>query len=414
MHYAKYGKIAVFKILQHSDRGIDSPDTHEHSNENIDRSKTHLNYDLKERGGQTAYAYYKQRIDWIAAETKEKTGKSIRKDAVTLCSWAVTAPKDLPEDKQSDFFKAAYDWFAERYGADNIVTAAVHMDETSPHMHLQFTPIIEKDGVRKLCAKDMETRRTLATAHQKLQQHLEQVLGCEVNILNGATEQGNKSVLELQNETLKQQLDEKEEKACQAEERAEQAEKRVKSAEQKLNEINGQYDEAAKGLKDVLDKKAKASEIHKIFGDRETQTYHKNMLEDTRAIGRKAYESLTKANERLQKAKAIEARGAAREEAVAPLERKAQETYRRAKELEEKQEQLIEQRAEELAQTRVLQGMRGIATDRTQRLESYCRQLQFGDGTTALDKFEELERERERQALERARVPKRKNRGWER
>lgn len=413
MHYAKYGKAAVGSILVHSDRGIDSPDTHEHSNENIDRSRTHLNYDLKERGGQTAYAYYKQRIDQIAAETKERTGKSIRKDAVTLCSWAVTAPKDLPEDKLTDFFKAAYGWFAERYGEGNIVTAAVHMDETTPHMHLQFTPIIEKDGVRKLCAKDMETRKTLQTAHQKLQNHLEQALGCEVNLLNGATEQGNKSVLELQNETLRQQLAEKEEKARQAEERAEQAEKRAKSAEQKLKEVNGQYDEAAKGLKDVLDKKARASEIHKLFGDRETQTYHKNMLDSTRAIGNEAYDRLTKANKALQQAKAIEARVAAREEAVAPLERKAQEEYRRVKELRDNQEQLIEQKAEELAKTRVLQGMRGIVTDRSQRLESYCRQLQFGDGTTALDKFEELERERERQALERARVPRR-NRGLER
>ena len=202
MHYAKYQKGAVGSILLHSDRGIDSPDTHEHSNESIDKTRTHLNYDLKDRGGLTAYEYYKKRIDDIASETKERTGKSIRKDAVTLCSWAVTAPKDLPDEKLQDFFKASYEWFTERYGADNIVTAAVHMDETTPHMHLQFTPIIEKDGVRKLCAKDMETRKTLSTAHQKLQKHLEQALGCEVNILNGATENGSKSIERLKLEQL--------------------------------------------------------------------------------------------------------------------------------------------------------------------------------------------------------------------
>ena len=120
MHYAKYQKGAVGSILLHSDRGIDSPDTHEHSNESIDKTRTHLNYDLKDRGGLTAYEYYKKRIDDIASETKERTGKSIRKDAVTLCSWAVTAPKDLPEEKLQDFFKASYAWFAERYGTDNI------------------------------------------------------------------------------------------------------------------------------------------------------------------------------------------------------------------------------------------------------------------------------------------------------
>lgn len=414
MHYAKYQKGAVGSILLHSDRGIDSPDTHEHSNKNIDKSRTHRNYDLKDRGGQTAYAYYKQRIDDIAVETKERTGKSIRKDAVTLCSWAVTVPKDLSEDKQANFFRATYGWFAERYGEENIVTAAVHMDETTPHMHLQFTPIIEKNGVRKLCAKDMETRKTLQTAHEKLQKHLEQALGCEVNILNGATVQGNKSTLELQNETLKQQLAEKEEKIRQAEERVKQAEKRVKSAEQKLKEVNGQYDEANKGLKKVLDKKARASEIRRGLFDRDVQSYHVNMLESTRAIGAEAYKELTKANERLQKAKAMEVRTTAREEAIAPLELKAQEEYRRAKKLVEEQEQLIEQRAEELTQARVLQGLRGVATDRNQRLESYCRQLKFEDGTTALDRFEESEQEIERQALERARVQRRKNRSWER
>lgn len=218
MHYAKYQKGAVGSILLHSDRGIDSPDTHEHSNENIDKTRTHLNYDLKDRGGLTAYEYYKKRIDDIASETKERTGKSIRKDAVTLCSWAVTAPKDLSEEKLQDFFKGAYEWFAERYGADNIVTAAVHMDEQTPHMHLQFTPIIEKDGVRKLCAKDMETRRTLSTAHQKLQNRLQQALGCEVNLLNGATENGSKTVLELKNDALKQSVAESEDKIRQAEE----------------------------------------------------------------------------------------------------------------------------------------------------------------------------------------------------
>lgn len=212
MHYAKYGKAAVGSILIHSDRGIDSPDTHEHSNENIDPNRTHLNYDLKVRDGQTAYAYYKKRIDDIASETKERTGKSIRKDAVTLCSWALTVPKDLPEDKQSDFFQAAYDWFAERYGESNIVTAAVHMDETTPHMHLQFTPIIEHDGVRKLCAKDMETRKTLQTAHKDLQKHLEKKLNCKVNILNGATINGNMTIQELKLNNLLGEIEKAEQK----------------------------------------------------------------------------------------------------------------------------------------------------------------------------------------------------------
>ena len=230
MHYAKYGKAAVGSILMHSDRGINGPDTHEHSNESIDRSRTHLNYDLKDRGGQTAYAYYKEWIEKIAEETKQRTGKSIRKDAVTLCSWAVTVPKDLPEDKHADFFNAVYKWFSARYGEDNIVTAAVHMDETTPHMHLQFTPIIEKKGIRKLCAKECETKRTLGKVHQELQKYLIQELGCDVNILNGATDQGNKTVLQLQVGSLQEQV-------AAAEERVKAAEHTLIQAQQELQKV---------------------------------------------------------------------------------------------------------------------------------------------------------------------------------
>lgn len=400
MHYAKYQKGAVGSILMHSDRGIDTPDTHEHSNENIDSSRTHLNYDLKDRGGQSAYAYYKKRIEDIAAETKERTGKSIRKDAVTLCSWAVTAPKDLPEDKLPDFFKAAYGWFAERYGEGNIVTAAVHMDETTPHMHLQFTPIIEKNGVRKLCAKDMETRKTLQTAHQKLQKRLEQALGCEVNIINGATEQGNKSVLELQNETLKQQLAEKEEQAQQAEERANKAEKRAKAAEQKLKTVNGQFDVAAKELEKVLDKKARASEIKRSIFDRETQTYHKNMLESTRAIGYKAYEELTEANKVRQEAVSIQTRAEQKEQAIEPLYRQAQSAYQQAEQERKRQQQLrqglereIEKRADELSDKKIQEMFGGAATKRERRLEDFCEEIKFKDGSSVLDAFLEQEKQ---------------------
>jgi hypothetical protein len=153
MHYAKYNKAQVSSILMHSDRGLDGEDTHEHSNEKIDKSRTHLNYDLKERDGLTAYQYYKARLDALNEKTKARTGKGIRKDAVSLCSWVITAPQTLPEDKHEDFFRECYAWFSERYGESNIVTAAVHKDETTPHLHFQFMPVVtDKDGTERLCA----------------------------------------------------------------------------------------------------------------------------------------------------------------------------------------------------------------------------------------------------------------------
>lgn len=100
-----------------------------------------------------------------------------------------------------------------------------------------------------------------------------------------------------------------------------------------------------------------------------------------------------------------------REQEIEPLHQQAESELNKAKKLKEKQEQLIEQKAEELAEKRVLQSMRDIATNRSQRLEAFCQGLKFADGTTALEEFEKQEQERERQALERTR---RRNRGFER
>ena len=83
----------------------------------------------------------------------------------------------------------------------------------------------------------------------------------------------------------------------------------------------------------------------------------------------------------------------------------------RKKEQEIADNKYWESHPEELAETRVLQGMRGIATNRSQRLEAFCRELKFADGTTALEEFEKQERELERQALERTRG---RNQGFER
>ncbi len=130
------------------------------------------------------------------------------------------------------------------------------------------------------------------------------------------------------------------------------------------------------------------------------------MLESTRAIGTEAWKDMTEAKNALQKAERLKAE-------IEPLHQEALSKLHKARKLREDEEKLIVERAEKLAETRVLQGIRRIATDRTQRLEAFCRKLQFKDGTTALDKFEELERERERQAIQRSKIP-RHNKGFER
>ena len=115
----------------------------------------------------------------------------------------MTMPKDLADEYREPFFKAAYNFFAEKYGHDNVVSAYVHMDETQPHMHFAFVPVVadrKRDGW-KLSAKEAITRVDLQHIHEQMQTQLTQELGVPVNLLNEATIEGNRSIKELKRGT---------------------------------------------------------------------------------------------------------------------------------------------------------------------------------------------------------------------
>lgn len=364
MHYAKYGKGSVAVVLQHSDRGIDSPDTHHHSNEFIDPNRTHLNYDLKDRGGLTAYQYYKQKIDEIAEETRQRTGKNIRKDAVTLCSWVVTRPTDIPEERQEEFFKGVYDWFAKRYGEDNIVTAAVHNDETTPHMHFQFVPIIEKNGVRKLCAKELETQRTLGTVHQKLQADLERSMGCKVGLLNGATDKGNKSVMQLKSE-LKNDVDSLQKEVASLQ----------KERDEKQRELTEIYDKA-KALS--LDEKKGALESKKAYEYRQSLYAREQLISQQE-------QSL---NQREQACKDEEHSLTIRRSSIEHTLNKREQNL---KAKEQELEQTIAKQLQARLDKQMQDMFSGVATKRSERLENFCDEIMLGNGESVLSAFERQE-----------------------
>lgn len=371
MHYAKYGKGSVAVVLQHSDRGIDSPDTHHHSNEFIDPNRTHLNYDLKDRGGLTAYQYYKQKIDEIAEETRQRTGKNIRKDAVTLCSWVVTRPTDIPEERQEEFFKGVYDWFAKRYGEDNIVTAAVHNDETTPHMHFQFVPIIEKNGVRKLCAKELETQRTLGTVHQKLQADLERSMGCKVGLLNGATDKGNKSVMQLKSE-LKNDVD-----SLQTE---------VASLQKEVASLQKERDEKQRELTEIYDK-AKALSLDEKKGALESKKayeYRQSLYAREQLISQRE-QSL---NQREQACKDEEHSLTIRRSSIEHTLNKREQNL---KAKEQELEQTIAKQVQAHLDKQMQDMFVGVATKRSERLENFCDEIMLGNGESVLSAFERQE-----------------------
>lgn len=168
-----------------------------HSNEEIDVERSHLNYNLAESIQPLNHNdFIKQRLSEV---------KCIKRaDVNIMASWCVTLPKDYQGDERA-FFESAFSFMADKYGAKNVISAYVHNDEKTPHLHFKFMPIVEDKGVEKVCFDKCVTRKDYQSFHKELKAHLESDLGIPCNILNGATENGNKSVLELKKQTLMEQ-----------------------------------------------------------------------------------------------------------------------------------------------------------------------------------------------------------------
>ena len=204
-HVAKFAAGAVGDMCGHY--GRTEGDGVRRSNESIDPARTHLNYNLapEHDGGQVAFL--RQRL----AEVKVQK----RADVKVMCDWVVTLPDseklskkpDVRERQIKDFFRVSYGFLESRYGRENVVSAYVHMDEKTPHLHFAFIPVTEdrKKGGFKVSAKEVLSRSDLKSFHTDLQKVLREN-HIPLEVLNGATRDGNKTVAEMKKEVIRQQV----------------------------------------------------------------------------------------------------------------------------------------------------------------------------------------------------------------
>lgn len=143
--------------------------TKNHANEQIDVTKSADNFDLIEHGDLSKSAI----MDYI--QSKRSSKRAVRKDAVVLDEWIISSDQSFFADKTPDqirgYFQTAVDWFGKKYGRSNLQYAVVHMDETTPHMHLGIVPINE-DG--SLSSKKMFDRASLQSVQADLPQYLQE------------------------------------------------------------------------------------------------------------------------------------------------------------------------------------------------------------------------------------------------
>ena len=166
----KYHKADIAPVEQENERD----ETYQASNPQIDPARTSGNYHIVKR--QRSYTQFiNDKIKALDLPTK------VRKDAVLMCSFVVGSDgaffKNLSPQEQELFFAECTRFFAERYGEGNIISAVVHMDETTPHLHLNLIPI----AGGRLCAKKLFDRKALTA----LQTDLYREVGAKWNLQRG-------------------------------------------------------------------------------------------------------------------------------------------------------------------------------------------------------------------------------------
>ena len=123
-------------------------------NPQIDKSKRRLNYHTMPYE-KRYLAFIDERIIQLSPKRK------IKDDAVLITSFILGSDKEffdrITAEQQKQFFADCTDFFSERYGEENIISAVVHLDESTPHLHLNLMPVTNG----RLCAKELFDRTAL-------------------------------------------------------------------------------------------------------------------------------------------------------------------------------------------------------------------------------------------------------------
>ena len=163
MRFAKYKGPEITNIEAHNERRKEKYA----SNPDIDQSHSKYNFNLVEPSGR-----YRAEVE----SQINATGCRTRTDSVRVVEVLFTATPDffkgkkLPEIRQ--YFEEALRFFEQYQSRETIISAVVHMDEKTPHMHLSFVPLTP-DG--RLSAKDIVgNKKKLTWWQDKFWEHMVQ------------------------------------------------------------------------------------------------------------------------------------------------------------------------------------------------------------------------------------------------
>lgn len=151
----KYTKDEMIQLAPHNERF-----KKKYSNKNIDLSKTSQNYHLKLPKENTYLKEYNRLI-----KENNLTQGQLHKNSIYVCEVILTSDNtffnEIGKKETKRYFQECFKFMTEYkgIGKENILTAVVHLDEETPHMHLVYIPVVnskDKKGnsIRKISASE--------------------------------------------------------------------------------------------------------------------------------------------------------------------------------------------------------------------------------------------------------------------
>jgi len=238
----KFKKEAIRGIQSHNRRERES-----HSNPDIDYDRSAANYELHEAASSNYAEGIQNRIDDLLMV------KAVRKDAVHMCGLIVSSDKEffdkLNADETRRFFEEAAAYLTEFVGKENVISAMVHMDEKTPHMHFLHVPVTS-DG--RLSANSIYTRASL----KKLQTDLPIYLQSRgFDIQRGVEQKPGSAKKHLDTREFKQQQEALNRLILESEEFAQSSRQIIDALEQREEELKKslkEYERQAEEAEKIL------------------------------------------------------------------------------------------------------------------------------------------------------------------
>lgn len=230
-HLESYTRKQIGKISRETYREHEREEAYKN---NVDLSKSHLNYSMRGLDRNE----FLNRIDKRCLEVMQD--RKMQSQTKVVGSWVFTCPDELRGDPiaEQKYFETAMAFCEARYGSENVIDGVVHYDETSPHMTVYTVPVgkSRKTGLETVSKASVFTRTDLQQFHTDFEQVLQVAFGRTGLGLNGRTK-GGYTLEELKERTEQEAKLEAREKSVQTRERElEVLDKELSEKETRLTE----------------------------------------------------------------------------------------------------------------------------------------------------------------------------------